>query len=86
MREPERMRTSISFTLSAGDRQRLRAIIAYPMSSQKHVFTRACSRADAKLSGSCRTSPSFVSTARLRFSKPDDKDYAKEIRSCARKM
>jgi hypothetical protein len=32
------MRTGISFTLSASDRQRLRAIIANPMSSQKHVW------------------------------------------------
>jgi hypothetical protein len=29
---------------------------------------------------------SFVSTARLRFSRPDDKDYAKEIRPCEIKM
>ncbi|MEJ6677200.1 IS630 family transposase [Parasphingorhabdus sp.] len=32
------MRKGISFTLSASDRQRLRAIIANPMSSQKHVW------------------------------------------------
>jgi hypothetical protein len=32
------MRTGISFTLSASDRQRLRAIIANPMSSQQHVW------------------------------------------------
>jgi len=32
------MRTGISFTLSASDRQRLRVIIANPMSSQKHVW------------------------------------------------
>lgn len=38
MCESERMRTGISFTLSASDRQRLRAIIANPMSLQKHVW------------------------------------------------
>ena len=32
------MRTGISFTLSSSDLQRLRAIIANPMSSQKHVW------------------------------------------------
>ena len=32
------MRSGISFELSAGDRQRLRAIVADPKSPQKHVW------------------------------------------------
>ena len=32
------MRRGISFTVSAGDRQRLRAIVADPKSPQKHVW------------------------------------------------
>ncbi len=32
------MRSGISFTLSAGDRQRLRAVVADPKSPQKHVW------------------------------------------------
>lgn len=36
--ESAQMRKDISFTLSASDRHRLRAIIANPMSSQKHVW------------------------------------------------
>ncbi|GGB54857.1 hypothetical protein GCM10011505_39830 [Tistrella bauzanensis] len=32
------MRSDISFTVSPGDRQRLRAIVADPMSPQKHVW------------------------------------------------
>ncbi len=32
------MRNGIDFTVSAGDRQRLRAIVADPKSLQKHVW------------------------------------------------
>jgi hypothetical protein len=32
------MRSGISFTVSAGERQRLRAIVADPKSPQKHVW------------------------------------------------
>jgi hypothetical protein len=32
------MRTGISFTVSAGERQRLQAIVAAPRSPQKHVW------------------------------------------------